>query len=116
MNINIEDYLSESEIKEVVKQAVKEHVIKLLGDSKGLFMSILTSDIRNKEIQAIIPDFKEQINTKVCQRIEEMTAESIFMSNIGWRSDGNKIFNEILHNNKPLLDAKFKEIFKTVDK
>ena len=113
MEIKIEEYLSEGEIKDVVKQAVKEHVIKLLGDSKGLFMSILVNDIRNKEIQAIVPDFKEQINTKVRQRIEEMTAESIFMSNIGWRSDGNKIFNEILSNNKGLLDNKLKEIFKT---
>jgi len=113
MEIKIEDYLNQEEIKDVVKKAVKEHVIELLGDSKGLFMSILVNDIRNKEIQAIIPDFKEQINTKVRQRIEEMTAESIFMSNIGWRSDGNKIFNEILSNNKNLLDNKFKEIFKT---
>ena len=113
MEIKIEEYLSEGEIKDVVKQAVKEHVIKLLGDSKGLFMSILVNDIRNKEIQAIVPDFKEQINTKVRQKIEEMTAESIFMSNIGWRSDGNKIFNEILSNNKSLLDNKLKEIFKT---
>tara|TARA_R110000868_G_scaffold22009_1_gene90801 strand:+ start:89 stop:436 length:348 start_codon:yes stop_codon:yes gene_type:complete len=115
MEIKIEDYLDKEEIKNVVKQAVKEHVIELLGDSKGLFMSVLVADIRNKEIQAIIPDFKEQINIKVRQKIEEMTAESIFMSNIGWRSDGNKIFNEILSNNKPLLDAKFKEIFKKVN-
>jgi hypothetical protein len=115
MEIKIEDYLDEEEIKNVVKQAVKEYVIKLLGDSRGAFMSVLVADIRNKEIQTIIPDFKEQINTKVRQKIEEMTTESIFMSNIGWRSDGNKIFNEILSNNKPLLDAKFKEIFKKVN-
>ena len=36
-----------------------------------------------------------------------------FTHNMGWRSDGNKLINSILSENKALIDAKIKEIFKT---
>lgn len=34
-------------------------------------------------------------------------------ANMGWRSDGNKLINSILSENKALIDAKIKEMFKT---
>jgi hypothetical protein len=35
---------------------------------------------------------------------------------MGWKSEGSKILNGVLSDNKELLDAKVKEIFKVYDK
>ena len=34
---------------------------------------------------------------------------------MGWRSDGNKLINSILSDNKALIDAKIKELFKLIE-
>lgn len=47
--------------------------------------------------------------------VEKLELSDFFTENMGWRSTGNKIFNSVLSDNKGLIDAKIKEIFKTLD-
>ena len=38
------------------------------------------------------------------------------MNSFGWTTKGAKILNGVLNDNKELLDAKVKEIFKVIDR
>lgn len=116
MNINIEDYLSESEIKDIVKQEVKEHVRICIGAQPQNFIALLAKRLAKEGVQEIIPDFKELINNQIKEQISKVTLSDFFVSSFGWSNPGNKVLNSVLSDNKALLDAKIKEIFKTVDK
>lgn len=122
MNIKIEKYLSDEEIKEIVSEEIRKHVKNVVGDlsvsveKERVFISKLAKDLAKEGVQEIIPNFKELINEQIISEIKNVKLSSFFVSSFGWSSTGNKILNEVLSNNKELLDAKVKEIFKTVDK
>jgi len=122
MNINIEDYLSEEEIKEIVKEEIKKHVRNCVGqvsvseDKARVMLSVMAKQIAREGIQGLIPNFKESLNEHIKEEIKKIQLHDFFTHNMGWRSDGNKLFNSVLSDNKELIDAKIKEIFKTVDK
>lgn len=122
MNIKIEDYLSEDEIKGIVKEEIKKHVRECVGqisvssDTGRVFVGKLAKDLAKEGVQEIIPDFKELINEQIKTEISKIELSQMFWESYGWKSTGNKILVEVLNNNKKLLDAKLKEIFKTLDK
>lgn len=118
MEIQIENYISEDEIKEIVIQEIKQHVRNCVGnvsvssDTGRVLIGKLAKDLAKEGVQEIIPNFKEMINEQIENEIKKLRLSDFFFSSFGWRSDGNKIFNEVLSDNKSLLDAKIKEIFK----
>jgi hypothetical protein len=118
MNIKIEDYLSEEEIKEIVKEEIKKHVRNCVGqvsvseDKARVMLSVMAKQIAREGIQGLIPNFKESLNEHIKEEIKKIQLHDFFTHNIGWRSDGNKLFNSVLSDNKELIDAKIKEIFK----
>lgn len=113
MEIKIEDYLSENEIKEIVKDEVKKHVRICLGATPNYFITQMAKKLAKDGVQEIIPDFKELINLHIQEEIKKITLADFFFESYGWKSQGNKILNGVLSDNKALLDAKIKEIFKT---
>jgi uncharacterized protein (DUF2164 family) len=112
MNINIEDYLSNEEIKEIVKESVKTQVRTLLGNSQTSFVNLFVKRLAKEEVQKLIPNFKDLINEQIESEIKKITLPDFFFTSFGWRSEGNKVLNGVLQDNKALLDAKIKEIFK----
>lgn len=120
MNINIEDYLSNEEIKEIVAEEIRKHVRNCVGDlsvstdAGRVFVTKLAQRLAKEGVQEIIPDFKELINAQIESQIKKVTLSDFFVSSFGWSSPGNKILNGVLSDNKPLLDAKIKEIFSTI--
>lgn len=122
MNIKIEDYLSEEEIKSIVTEEIKKHVrdcvgnISVSSDIGRVFVGKLAKNLAKEGVQEIIPDFKELINNHIKEEISKLKLHDFFVENMGWRSVGNKIFNSVLSDNKALIDAKIKEIFKPLDK
>lgn len=122
MEIKIEDYISNEEIKEIVINEVRKHVRDCIGNTpidsdRGLLLiSRLAKDLSKQEIQELIPNFKELLNEHIQESIKNIKLSDMFLQSFGWQSTGNKILNEVLSANKPLIDAKVKEIFKTVDK
>lgn len=117
MDVNIKNYLSEEEIKDICTKEVQQHVRNVIGDfsvsieKERVFVSKLAKNLAKDGVQEIIPDFKELINEHIKSEIQKITLADFFFEAFGWRSAGNKIFNEVLSNNKQLLDAKIKEIF-----
>jgi hypothetical protein len=119
MNIKIEDYLSEEEIKEIVKEEIRKHVRNCVGevsvsqDKARVMLSVMAKQIARDGIQGLIPNFKESLDEHIKEEIKKIQLHDFFTHNMGWRSDGNKLINSILSDNKELIDAKIKEIFKT---
>lgn len=122
MEINIENYLSEEEIKSICKEVLKQHILDCVGnvsvstDKGRVFVTKLAQKLAKEGVQEIIPNFKELINEQIESQIKSVKLSDLFVHSFGWNNIGNKILNEVLSNNKPLLDAKVKEIFKTIDK
>ena len=117
MHIKIEKYLSENEIKDICIEEVKRHIRDVVGnvsvgsDRSAVLIRQLAKNLAKDGVQEIIPDFKELINEHIKTEINKVTLADYFSESYGWRSQGNKILNEVLSENKPLLDAKIKEIF-----
>lgn len=122
MDIKIEDYLSEDEIKEIVIEEVKRHVRACVGETSvssdvgRIFIGKLSKQLAKDGVQEIIPNFKELINEQIASEIKKIDLASMFFASYGWKSEGNKALAEAIANNKGLLDAKIKEIFSTVIK
>ena len=120
MNIKIKDYLSEEEIKNIVIQEIKQHVKSTVGDvsvssdKSRVLIGNLAKNLAKDGVQELIPNFKELINEQIKSEIKKVTLSSFFVSSFGWSSTGNKILNSVLSDNKALLDAKIKELFKTI--
>ena len=117
MDIKIEEYLSKEEIKDICIQEVKRHVRDVIGnvsvtsDRSVVLIRQLAKNLAKDGVQEIIPNFKELINEHIQSSIKEVTLADFFHESFGWRSQGNKILNEVLSDNKPLLNSKIKEIF-----
>lgn len=122
MEINIKEYLSADEIKDIVQDEVRKHVrscigeVSLSADKGRVLIGQLAKQLAKDGIQEIIPNFKEMINEHIQSSIKDISLSEMFMQSMGWRSTGNKILNEVLSANKPLIDAKVKELFSSVDK
>lgn len=122
MEIKIEDYLSEDEIKEIVKEEIRKHVRNCVGevsvsqDKARVMLSVMAKQIARDGIQGLIPNFKESLDEHIKEEIKKLQLHDFFTQNMGWRSDGNKLINSILSDNRELIDAKIKEIFKTIGK
>lgn len=114
MKIDVEKYLSNEEIKEIISDEIKRHVRDVVGNSYFSFVGKLAKNLAKEGVQEMIPNFKELINEQICSEIRNVKLSSFFVHSFGWNNKGNKILNEVLSNNKELLDAKIKEIFKTV--
>jgi len=120
MDIKIEEYLSNEEIKEIVTQEIRIHVRNCVGDlsvsvdTGRIFVSKFAKQLAKEGVQEIIPDFKELINAQIESEIKKVTLSDFFVHSFGWNNQGNKILNGVLSDNKALLDAKIKEVFKTI--
>lgn len=122
MEIKIEDYLSEEEIKEIVSDEIRKHVRNCVGevsvsqDRARVMLTVLAKQIARDGIQGLIPNFKEALNEHIKEEIKKIQLHDFFTNNMGWRSDGNKLINSVLSDNKELIDSKIKELFKTIEK
>ena len=118
MEIKIEDYLSEEEIKEIVSDEIRKHVRQCVGDisvssdTGRVFVGKLAKTLTKEGVQEIIPDFKELINQQIKSEIAKIDLSQMFWESYGWKSTGNKVLVEVLNNNKKELDAKIKEVLK----
>ena len=120
INIKVEDYLSEDEIKEIVTEEIKKHVRNCVGevsvssDKSRVLIGQMAKSLARDGVQELIPNFKELINIHIQEEISKLKLHDFFTENMGWRSTGNKLVNSVLSDNKALIDAKIKEIFKLI--
>jgi len=119
MEINITDYLSKEEIKDIAKEEVKKYVREVIGSTSDTqhnkewsFVNKLAKNLAKEGCQKLIPNFEQLINEHIQSEIKTIKLETLFWESIGWRSPGNKIINKVLAANEHLIEAKVKELFK----
>ena len=84
INIKIEDYLSEEEIKEIVSDEIRKHVRQCVGDISvssdigRVFVGKLAKTLAKEGVQEIIPDFKELINQQIKSEIAKIDLSQMF--------------------------------------
>lgn len=123
IELNIEDYLSDEEIKDIAKEEVKKYIRDVIGNNSGTehskeysFVRKLAKQLAFEGCQELIPNFEELMNEHIKEQINTIKISDLFWETMGWRSQGNKIINRVLSANESLIEAKVKEIFKPFDK
>jgi len=121
IEIDIKDYLSESEIEDIAKEEVRKYIRDIIGNSSGTenskeysFVRKLAKQLAFEGCQELIPNFEELMNEHIKEQIATIKVSDLFWETMGWKSQGNKIINKILAANEPLIEAKVKQIFGNV--
>ena len=118
MEINITDYLSKEEIKQIACDEVRKYIRDVIGsqsdddhNKEWSFIRKLAKDLAKEGCQELIPNFEELINEHITQEVKTIKLSDLFWNTMGWRSEGNKIINKVLARNEELIEAKVKKIF-----
>lgn len=121
MEINIEDYINESEMKRIVENEFRDRIRRYFLENK---LSDLIYSLCDKEICKIIeeeiPNFKKEIKTAIPSAIEAVGKWDIFRSKDEFMysrdSLGQQILEETIKENKDMLEQKVKNIFSELSK
>lgn len=121
MEINIEDYMNEDEMKMIVENEFHERVNKYFLENK---LSDLIYSLCNKEIYRIIeeeiPNFEEEIKNTIPSVIEGISTFDIFKSKDDFMNSRDSIGQRILERevmaNRGIIEQKVKNIFSELSK
>lgn len=115
MNINIEDYLSDDEIKQIVKEEFRNKVQENLRRN-GVKTWIANLGYQNvlEIINTEIPEYESLVKEKTKEAIEGLTSYSVFRKK-GLIDDedslGQKYLEQAVENNKEIINQKIINIF-----
>lgn len=121
MEINIEDYINESEMKRIVEDEFRDRIRRYFLENK---LSDLIYSLCNKEIYRIIeeeiPNFEEEIKAAIPISIKNVGKFDIFRSKDEFLysrdSLGQQILEKTIKENKDILEQKVKNIFSELSK
>ena len=115
MNIKISDYLSEDEIKEIVKEEFRSRLRNHFDSEYNIGRIITNCAYRNlgEELEKLVPNYKKSLGDNIKNIFEskdsiryELFSNDIFSNR---KSSGEVLIEEYLKNNKKLLEDKIKE-------
>lgn len=115
MNIKISDYLSEDEIKEIVKEEFRSRLRNHFDSEYNIERIITNCAYRNlgEELEKLVPNYKKLLGDnikKIFESKDSISYELFYTSNAWGRvSCGAVLLEEFLKNNKKLLEDKIKE-------
>ncbi len=112
IDVNIGDYLSHDEIKEIIKEQVRVSVRNAIGEKDYIFVQKLAKELAKQGAQELIPNYEQLMNDHIKNEIESIKIENLFWETMGWKSNGNKIINKVLAAHEDLIAAKVKQLFK----
>lgn len=115
MNINIEDYLSDDEIKQIVKEEFRNKVQENLRRN-GVTTWIANLGYQNvlEIINTEIPEYESLVKEKTKEVIEGLTSYSVFRKKglvDNEDSLGQKYLEQAVENNKEIINQKIINIF-----
>lgn len=117
MDIKIEDYLSEEEIKEICKEALYQ---KIREDMSELNVNDIIANVSYAEVAAMVDTYvgeddfcKREIPHKVREVIAELSTFSVFQKADVWERKNSiayDIMQEECRASRPLIKAKVEQI------
>ena len=120
MEINIEDYLSHDEVKEIVIDRIRAEVAKLFNDEENAkrILSNLSYQIVFDEVDKIIPNSKDVICQKTVNVINSKDFSfNVFRKGDAWSkaSSAYLIMENTIKENKHLIEEKVKSTIENRD-
>lgn len=121
MNVNIMDYLSNEEIKEICKEELRFNIKKIFSNEKETIRIITNLSYYElwKEIEKEVPNCKELIKEKTKEKLNEISSYDILRKK-GEFNSKNSVAQDILENcvieNKNIIENKVKEILNSLSK
>ena len=117
MDIKIEDYLDEEEIKEICKDAMYQ---KIREDMRNLNVNDIVANISNAEVEAMVDTYvgeddfcKKEIPKKVHRIIDELSTYTVFRKADAWERKNSiayDIMEEECRASRPLIKARVEQI------
>ena len=118
-SFNIEQYLSEDDMKEIAKDAFREKCEKCLEtDFERILSNIAYSVIWKASDDVLDGQLQHKLKAKVEGVIENLTDFSVFKSPDSWSRESNKsykLLQEVVEDSRPLIEQRVKEIIKGFD-
>ena len=119
IEVNIHDYLSDDDVKDVLRKVIYDEIKKNIRYNKSLttFISNLSHKYVFNMVDEIVKEsigigIEESIKQKVPEIINDLSSYSIFRAKDNWQTEsvGQKLLNEAVIENKDLLKDKVKEL------
>lgn len=110
--INVEDYLSQDEIKQIVIDQVKSEVRELFKTEENAkrILSNLSYELVFNEIDKVIPNSRQLIIEKTTSILNNIQSYSVFRNrDYGKASLAYELMEQAVRENKDLLNHKVKE-------
>lgn len=113
MEIKIENYLSESEIKQIVidevRLSIREHFVNETNAKR--LLSNLSYEIVYDEVDKIVPNSRQLVYDTVVSVIKDIKNYSVFRDAAygGKKSLAYEIMEQAVRDNKDMINAKVKE-------
>jgi len=116
MEIDITDYLSPDEIRQIATDEVRRIVRGTILSStncgtQNVMISRMAVVIAKEIVKTEVLNYESLIDEKIKEEIGKVKISDFFAEGYSWKSDGNKMINKLLAENKDLIDKKIKEIF-----
>ena len=124
ININIDDYLDETEIKEIVKEELREAVSYQLKTSREIDTCISNLSYRyvwdmvNDLYKEYDVDFGKMLLEKVKSIIDGLSSYSVFRDSTPYGdkiSVGQEMLNKIVEDSRPQIEKRVVEIINNYD-
>jgi uncharacterized protein YbcC (UPF0753/DUF2309 family) len=114
MNIEISDYMSESEIKAIMAEAVKDKCKSYIDSNFERMVNNAAYHVIWKSVDEVIDGtFKEQLEHAVQKQMKSFSEFNLFQKPDAWSRETNsayKLLMQSVENNKHLIDERVKEI------
>jgi len=118
MNIDVANYLSEEEIKEIAKQAFKERCIKEFEDDPATVLMNTAYTAVHKLISDTFDDnLEEHLKQMTLDVINNLSSYVVFGKSQSWEKDsrGYTALVEAVEANKRNLDSRIAELINQID-
>lgn len=116
MDIKLEDYLTDDEIKEVLKQSLREKCNSYLEGNFERMVSNAAYKVVWESVDEVIDGtFKQQLEDNVKKQMKNFNEFNLFRKPDAWDREPNnayKLLMESVHNNKHLIDERVQEVVK----
>lgn len=120
MNIEIENYLSDDEIRQIVEEEFRNRIKSLFRTEKEITRIVTNLGYYNtfKIIENEVPNFKELIKEQTKKQCKNISSYSVFRKKDAFESENSlaqDYLEEAVKENKEIINKRVVEIMNSID-